>query len=109
MGSGNDTFQWDPGDGNDTVEGEGGTDALQFNGSNIGEEIDVSANGPRVRFTRNVANITMDLGTLERVNVRALGGADNVTVNDLAGTDRQARRRRRERLRRQRRRAPRTT
>ena len=46
----------------------------------------VSADGARVRFTRNVANIAMDLGTLERVNVRALGGVDNVTVNDLAGT-----------------------
>jgi Ca2+-binding RTX toxin-like protein len=86
MGSGNDTFQWDPGDGNDTVEGESGTDALQFNGSNAGEEMTVSANGPRVRFTRNIANIAMDLGTLERVDVRALGGIDNVTVNDLAGT-----------------------
>jgi predicted ester cyclase len=86
LGSGNDTFQWDPGDGSDTVEGQSGADALQFNGSNIGEEMNVSPNGTRVRFTRNVANIVMDLGTLERINVRALGGADNVTVDDLAGT-----------------------
>ena len=28
----------------------------------------------------------MDLGTLERINVRALAGTDNVTVNDMAGT-----------------------
>jgi predicted ester cyclase len=86
MSSGNDTFQWDPGDGSDTVEGESGSDALQFNGSNIGEEMTVSANGERVTFTRNVAGIAMDLGTLERVNVRTLGGVDNVTVNDLTGT-----------------------
>ena len=86
LGSGNDTFQWDPGDGSDTVEGQSGADALQFNGSNIGEEMNVSPNGTRVRFTRNIANIVMDLGTLERINVRALGGADNVTVDDLAGT-----------------------
>ncbi len=86
LGSGNDTFQWDPGDGSDTVEGESGTDALQFNGSNIGEEFNVSANGSRVRFTRNVAAIVMDLGTLETVNVRALAGTDNLTVNDLVGT-----------------------
>ena len=47
LGSGNDRFQWDPGDGSDSVEGEGGTDALDFNGSNIGELIDVTANGDR--------------------------------------------------------------
>ena len=47
LGAGDDHFQWDPGDGSDTVEGEGGTDALDFNGSNIGEQIDVSANGSR--------------------------------------------------------------
>src|SRR6185436_6002805 len=86
MGTGNDTFQWDPGDGNDTVDGESGSDVLQFNGSNIGEEMTVSADGERARFTRNVANIVMDLGTIERVNARTLGGVDNVTVNDLAGT-----------------------
>ena len=60
---------------------------LDFNGSNTGEIIDVSANGPRVRFTRNIANIVMDLGDVERINVRALGGADSVAVNDLTGTD----------------------
>ena len=60
-------FQWDPGDGSDTVEGQGGNDALDFNGSNIGENIDVSANGSRVRLTRNVAAITMDLDGIERV------------------------------------------
>jgi Ca2+-binding RTX toxin-like protein len=86
LGSGNDTFQWDPGDGSDTVDGQTGTDVLQFNGSNIGEEMNVSANGARVRFTRNVAAINMDLGTIERINVRTLGGTDNVTVNDLTGT-----------------------
>jgi Ca2+-binding RTX toxin-like protein len=86
LGSGNDTFQWDPGDGSDTVDGQDGSDALQFNGSNIGEEMTVSANGDRVRFTRNVAGIVMDLGTIERVNARTLGGVDNVTVDDLAGT-----------------------
>ena len=49
--------------------------------------IDISANGERVRFTRDVANITMDLNDVERVDVDALGGADTITVNDLIGTD----------------------
>jgi hypothetical protein len=87
LGGGSDTFQWDPGDGSDTVEGQGGTDAMAFNGSNIGEIFDVSANGDRVRFTRNVASIVMNLDDVERIALRALGGTDVTTVNDLGGTD----------------------
>ena len=87
LGSGNDTFQWDPGDGSDTVEGQAGKDTLQFNGSNAAENIDVTANGSRVRLTRDVAAITMDLNDIESTNVRALGSADTITVNDPAGTD----------------------
>ena len=87
LGSGNDTFQWDPGDGSDTVDGQAGQDALAFNGSNAAENIDVAANGSRVRLTRNVAGITMDLDAIESTTIRALGSADNITVNDLAGTD----------------------
>ena len=86
-GDGNDTFVWNPGDGSDTVEGQAGADTLQFNGSNIGENIDLSANGSRLRLTRDVANITMDVDGVETVNVVALGGADTITVNDLSGTD----------------------
>ncbi len=87
MGAGDDTFVWSPGDGSDTVEGQDGTDKMVFNGANVAEHIDVSANGPRVRFTRDVANITMDLNGVERVDFNALGGADQVVVNDLTGTD----------------------
>ena len=87
LGSGNDTFAWDPGDGNDTVEGQSGADTFAFNGSAIGELLEVAANGERVRFTRNIANIVTDLDDVERIALRALGGADNVTVNSLAGTD----------------------
>jgi Ca2+-binding RTX toxin-like protein len=87
LGAGNDVFQWDPGDGNDTVEGQDGIDTMLFNGSAISEKIDVSANGNRVRFTRDIANITMDLDDVERIDFKALGSADTVTVNDLTGTD----------------------
>ena len=65
LGAGDDVFQWDPGDGSDTVEGQGGIDTLLFNGANIAENIDISANGERVRFTRDVANIVMDLNEVE--------------------------------------------
>src|SRR4030095_1770619 len=61
LGAGNDTFRWDPGDGNDVVGGQDGVDTQLCNGANVGEIFDVSPNGGRVRFTRNVANIVMDL------------------------------------------------
>jgi Ca2+-binding RTX toxin-like protein len=86
LGAGDDTFQWDPGDGNDTIEGQDGVDSMLFNGANIAENFDVSANGQRVRFTRNIANIVMDLNDVEDIDVNALGGEDNVVVNDLSGT-----------------------
>jgi Ca2+-binding RTX toxin-like protein len=87
MGAGDDTFVWNPGDGSDTVEGQGGLDTLQFNGANVAEHIDISANGPRARFSRDVANITMDLNGLETINFTARGGADTIVVNDLTGTN----------------------
>ena len=47
MGAGDDTFVWNPGDGSDTVEGQDGLDTMLFNGANINEKIDISANGER--------------------------------------------------------------
>jgi Ca2+-binding RTX toxin-like protein len=87
LGAGDDTFQWDPGDGSDVVEGQDGTDAMAFNGANLAENMDVSANGQRVRFTRDIASITMDLNDVESIVAKTLGGADNLAVNDLSGTD----------------------
>ncbi len=87
LGAGDDTFQWDPGDGSDIVEGQAGADTMLFNGANINERMDVSANGGRVRFTRDVASIVMDLNDVESIVAKALGGADTITVNDLSGTD----------------------
>jgi Ca2+-binding RTX toxin-like protein len=87
MGAGDDTFVWNPGDGSDIVEGQAGFDTMLFNGANINERIDISANGSRVRFTRDVANITMDLNGVEGINFNARGGADTITVGDLSGTD----------------------
>jgi Ca2+-binding RTX toxin-like protein len=87
LGAGNDTFIWNPGDGSDVVEGQAGTDTLLFNGANVAENIDISANGGRVRFFRDVANVTMDLDDVENIQFNALGGADNIVVGDLSGTD----------------------
>jgi Ca2+-binding RTX toxin-like protein len=87
MGAGGDSFTWDPGDGSDKVEGEAGSDTMVFNGAGVAENFDFSANGNRLRFFRNVANITMDVDDTERVDLRALGGIDNTVVNDLSATD----------------------
>jgi Ca2+-binding RTX toxin-like protein len=87
LGAGDDIFDWAPGDGNDTVEGQGGTDQLRFFGSNAAENISVLANGGRVLFTRDIANVTMDLDDVEQIRFSALGAADNVVVGDLTGTD----------------------
>jgi Ca2+-binding RTX toxin-like protein len=86
-GAGDDTFVWNPGDGSDTIEGQAGHDTLQFNGANIAENMNLAANGSRLRFTRDVGNVTMDVNGTEQVNVAALGGADAITVGDLTGTD----------------------
>src|SRR5262249_34052167 len=86
LGSGDDTVVWDPGDGSDTVEGQGGHDTRLFTGANAAEKVDLSANGDRLRFFRDVASITMDTHDVERVDFVALGGADTVTVGDLHGT-----------------------
>src|SRR5262245_60038534 len=87
LGTGDDTFVWNPGDGSDTVEGQDGFDRMQFNGANIAEKIDIAANGNRVRFTRDIASVTMDLNGVEAIDVNAKGGADQITIGDLSGTD----------------------
>jgi Ca2+-binding RTX toxin-like protein len=86
MGAGDDTFQWDPGDGSDIVEGQDGADTMTFNGAAINEKMEASANGSRVRFTRDVGNIVMDLAGVESIVANTLGGADLLTVDDLSGT-----------------------
>ena len=86
LGAGDDLFAWNPGDGSDTVEGGAGTDTLVFNGSNVAENMSISANGGRALLTRDVGAVTMDLNGIEHVQIAAAGGADNITVNDLTGT-----------------------
>lgn len=87
LGGGADTFVWNPGDDNDTVEGQGGGDLLDFNGANVSEVIALSPNGGRTFFFRDIANVIMDLNDVETVRYHAFGGSDRITVNDLSGTD----------------------
>ena len=87
LGAGDDRFQWNPGDGNDTIEGQDGFDEMLFFGANVAENVDISANGGRSLFFRDIANVTMDMDDVEEIDFRALGGADNIVVGDLSGTD----------------------
>ena len=87
LGNGDDTFIWNPGEGSDIVDGQDGTDTMRFNGANVAEDVNISANGDHALFARNIGGVTMDLHGVEHVTFNALGGADHVTVNDLGGTD----------------------
>jgi Ca2+-binding RTX toxin-like protein len=87
LGAGRDTFEWDPGDGSDVVEGQDGSDIMIFNGSDASEKIDISANGNRVRFTRDVGGVTLDLNGVEEIDFNAFGGADTIIVNNTSATD----------------------
>jgi RTX calcium-binding nonapeptide repeat (4 copies) len=89
LGGGNDTFRWDPGEGSDVIEGQDGSDTMLFNGAGAPavENITMTANGGRLNFLRDVGNVKMDTDGVETVDFNALGGVDNVTVNDLTGTD----------------------
>jgi Ca2+-binding RTX toxin-like protein len=87
LGAGDDIFKWDPGDGSDVVEGQAGADVLLFGGSNASENISISANGARTLFVRNVGPVSMDMDDVETITFNANGGADNIVINDLTGTD----------------------
>jgi Ca2+-binding RTX toxin-like protein len=96
--AGNDRMIWNPGDGSDVNEGGAGIDTVEVNGSNAAETFTVNPNGSRVRFDRtDPAPFSIDIGSSENLVVNAtggevigfnaVGGADNITVNDLTGTD----------------------
>jgi Ca2+-binding RTX toxin-like protein len=87
LGSGNDTFVWNPGDASDVIHGAAGTDTMVFNGANVAENFTLAASGRHLTLLRNIGNVTMDTDGVEEVDLPVLGGADNITVNDLSGTD----------------------
>jgi Ca2+-binding RTX toxin-like protein len=86
MGGGLDTFTWGPGEGSDIVEGGAGTDFLQMTGSGANDRFEVVPVGSRTRVTRDVEDVNLDLGGLERLDLLPGPGADEVHVADLSGT-----------------------
>ena len=86
LGTGNDTFIWNNGDGSDVVDGQAGFDTLVFNGADVQERITISANGDHATLARDLGNVTMDLNRIEQIDVNPLGGPDTIIVGDLTGT-----------------------
>ena len=87
LGAGADIFVWDPGDGNDVVQGGTEVDTLRFNGSAAAEVFAAAAVGSELRLTRNLGAVVMRAQDVETLALNALGGADSMSVNDLDSTD----------------------
>src|SRR4029078_13638909 len=87
LGAGDDTFVWNPGDGRDVVYVQAGFDTFKFNDANIAETVNISAKGNRASLTRDIGGVTMDLGTIERIQIAARGGSDKFVIDDLSKTD----------------------
>jgi Ca2+-binding RTX toxin-like protein len=93
LGDGSDQFTWNPGDGNDHVDGNAGTDTLIFNGSNRHasdpfetEEVNFDSDGSRTTITRHVTRQlplpsetnTMSVSGFELVKAPMAGGPNSV-------------------------------
>ncbi|MBA4097450.1 MAG: hypothetical protein C0484_11875 [Rhodospirillum sp.] len=87
LDAGNDVFQWFSGDGDDQVEGVGGTDTFDASFTSASDVMDLSANGGRVLFLAQSESAILDINDVERFQIHAAGGADWISVHDLAGTD----------------------
>ena len=85
LGAGNDTFIWNPGDDNDVVEGQAGFDTFRFNGIDGFDAIEIEANGVRGQISAIPGAQNFD--DIERIEIHALGGADEIFVDTLSGTD----------------------
>jgi RTX calcium-binding nonapeptide repeat (4 copies) len=91
-GAGFDTFVWNPGGGNDVIDGGSsvfpGADKLVLNGDGANESIGLSANGSHISLLRDVGNVVLDLNSIELIELNPLDGSDTIVLNDLfPGTD----------------------
>ncbi len=89
-GIGNDIMIWSNGDGSDIMDGEAGDDLVQVNGALAGgalnDTFSVAANGTRIDFDRtSTGPFSLDIGTVETLNVNGIDGTDTFNVSDLTG------------------------
>jgi Ca2+-binding RTX toxin-like protein len=87
---GDDTLIWNPGKDDDMNEGGAGFDTVIINAVAAAEQFSIVQVGARVRFDRTnnaPAPFFVDIGTSERLQLNAEGGADRVTTMPLLGTE----------------------
>jgi Ca2+-binding RTX toxin-like protein len=77
LGGGDDRFIWNPGDGDDTVDGGADTDTLEFNGAGGVDIMTITTlEDGGFRFFRDPADITIDATNVEVIEANGLGGND---------------------------------
>ena len=86
LGAGDDTFRGTPATAATPSKGRAAGTRWCSTARTSRRTFDLSANGDRARFTRDVGGITMDLDGIEEIDLNALGGADTITVNDQSAT-----------------------
>jgi Ca2+-binding RTX toxin-like protein len=89
-GDDDDTLVWDNGDGSDTIDGQGGDDVVEVNGSKTeGDEFAIrpSATVRRIDVDRtNLVPFNLDVGTTETISLHGNGGDDLLRGSEgLAG------------------------
>jgi hypothetical protein len=85
LGRCRDPYDWRAADGRDVVEGGAGTDFLRVDGTSAGDSYSLTPIGGRALAALN--GEIVDLGDLERLDVHPGGGADQMYVADMSGTD----------------------
>jgi hypothetical protein len=86
LGTGDDTASWRSGDGSDTVEGGQGFDTFAARGDGRREQFDLAPTGDGAALFRDLGFVRLDLAGVERVEILADGGGDDVALSDLTGT-----------------------
>jgi Ca2+-binding RTX toxin-like protein len=87
-GSENDTIIIDANSGDDTVDGGTGSDTIQYNGTAGADVVTVGINPPgSSQFQVTGLGSNPNLGSIERLTINTLGGADSVTLNDMTSSD----------------------
>ncbi len=84
-GPGDDNIVWNNGDGSDIVDGGGGGDQQTVMGDDgLGDNFNINPNGNRVELS--IGLFTLDIGTVETLEIEGLGGNDVLISGNLTGT-----------------------
>jgi hypothetical protein len=86
LGAGDDRAPAGPGDGDDTIDGQEGSDVVVADGDASDEELLLTARGGRAQLLR-ASTPALDTHAVESLELAAGDGADSLTLNDLSGTD----------------------